>query len=105
MREIVRHRILAKYNHTCCYCGSMENLEIDHIIPISKGGREDESNMQVLCKKCNMSKFNSVNILDWMEYDFSQDCIYINRDIPLQIFKPHEVKAAIEMLLKYGNGN
>jgi len=44
MRPQVRQRILDKFNNKCCYCGSDKNLEIDHIIPVSKGGREDEDN-------------------------------------------------------------
>ena len=103
MRDLVRDRILNKYGNKCCYCGSVHNLEIDHIIPISKGGREDEGNMQVLCRKCNATKSNSININKWLIYDEVNDCILIDKKIPLHCFKPHELCAAIELLFKYGN--
>jgi hypothetical protein len=103
MRSEVRERILNKYNNKCCFCESTKRLEIDHIIPISKGGREDEENMQILCKTCNISKGNRINIADWMIYDKREDCILINKKIPLFAFKPHEVKACISLLFKYSN--
>jgi hypothetical protein len=60
MRAVVRKRILNKYNSKCCICGSKDNLEIDHIVPLSVGGRHDEDNMQVLCRKCNRGKSNKI---------------------------------------------
>lgn len=40
----------------CCNCGSEENIEYDHRIPISKGGPSDEGNIQLLCRSCNRRK-------------------------------------------------
>ena len=40
----------------CVACGSKEDLEVDHIIPVAKGGTNDTENLQMLCKPCNMSK-------------------------------------------------
>ena len=51
-------------NFTCCSCGNSIYdepnllLEIDHIIPVSKGGYTTEENLQTLCWKCNRSKGN-----------------------------------------------
>ena len=42
----------------CVKCGSSEKLEIDHIIAISNGGKNEESNIQILCSKCNNIKRN-----------------------------------------------
>lgn len=44
----------------CVKCGSQENLEFDHIIPVSKGGATTYRNLQLLCKKCNLEKSNSI---------------------------------------------
>lgn len=52
-------QLKARYDHTCLCCGQREpdiRLTIDHVIPISKGGRNDIGNIQPLCRSCNSSK-------------------------------------------------
>lgn len=56
----VREQVAIRDNFTCRNCGKYMpdgvGLHIDHIIPISKGGRSVMSNLQVLCSKCNGKK-------------------------------------------------
>jgi hypothetical protein len=41
----------------CCeYCGSLENLSWDHLIPRSRGGPDNAENHVLACRKCNSSK-------------------------------------------------
>lgn len=40
----------------CVVCGSIERLCIDHILPLSRGGTNDKSNLQSLCWECNAYK-------------------------------------------------
>lgn len=40
----------------CVACGSTNNITIDHILPISRGGAHDVDNLQALCGSCNSSK-------------------------------------------------
>ncbi|MEY2702071.1 MAG: endonuclease [Bacteroidota bacterium] len=40
----------------CRYCGSKENLTIDHKTPLSRGGTNEKGNIQCLCFKCNRAK-------------------------------------------------
>lgn len=40
----------------CVKCGSQENLEFDHIIPVARGGNNTARNIQLLCERCNRSK-------------------------------------------------
>lgn len=58
-REL-REKIMIRDNYTCQLCGKYMpdevGLQIDHIVPISKGGKTVESNLRVLCSKCNSSK-------------------------------------------------
>lgn len=44
----------------CCKCGSNEELEFDHIIPVSKGGATSFRNLQLLCHKCNLKKSDRI---------------------------------------------
>lgn len=66
MTPKLRESIKERDHYTCCNCGNSTLtepnllLEIDHIIPVSKGGLTEESNLQTLCWKCNRSKGNKI---------------------------------------------
>lgn len=40
----------------CLCCGSNESLTVDHIVPVSRGGKNSLSNFQTLCRSCNSRK-------------------------------------------------
>ena len=52
------------YNSPCLFCGASEEIEADHLIPIVKGGRHSEGNLQPLCKACNNEKRAKL----WIEF-------------------------------------
>jgi len=54
----LRNEILKRDSYKCVFCGDTENLEIDHIIPYSKGGKTTRENLQTLCIHCNRKKSN-----------------------------------------------
>jgi hypothetical protein len=54
--EQVRVEVWRRDSGKCARCGSRENLEYDHIVPISKGGSNTARNIELLCEKCNRSK-------------------------------------------------
>jgi len=58
--ESLRFDIL-KRDRYCQLCGATTSdirLEVDHIVPRTKGGTNDPSNLQVLCVRCNRGKSN-----------------------------------------------
>lgn len=62
MTPRLRRYIIDRDHNTCKNCGNSTMnepnllLEVDHIIPVSKGGITSEENLQTLCWKCNRSK-------------------------------------------------
>jgi len=42
--------------YSCQVCGADQNLTVDHLIPISKGGTDDLDNLLTMCGRCNFSK-------------------------------------------------
>ena len=58
-REVV-DAVYRRDGARCVYCGSTENLQLDHIIPFSKGGATSLENLQLLCQKCNLEKSNKI---------------------------------------------
>lgn len=42
----------------CVWCGATDNLTLDHIVPLSKGGDNRIDNLQILCRSCNAKKGN-----------------------------------------------
>lgn len=66
MTKKLREQIKKRDNFTCCTCGNSTYnepnllLEIDHIIPVAKGGCTTEDNLQTLCWKCNRAKSDKI---------------------------------------------
>jgi len=64
MSESMRYDVFKRDGFRCRICGASANdgakLHVDHIIPISKGGRTRMDNLQTLCDRCNIGKGNKM---------------------------------------------
>ena len=60
MTDSLRYDVLKRDGYKCKVCGASASdgakLEVDHIIPISKGGKSIIDNLQTLCMSCNRGK-------------------------------------------------
>lgn len=55
-KRLWRDRIKDNWNHQCAYCGSTEELTLDHVKPRSLGGLDVSSNVICACTSCNHDK-------------------------------------------------
>jgi 5-methylcytosine-specific restriction endonuclease McrA len=53
------------YASSCIYCGSNDSIQMDHVIPISRGGRHSIGNLVPACSRCNQSK-GSKYLAEWL---------------------------------------
>jgi hypothetical protein len=73
----------------CVYCGKTRSLQIDHVIPRNKGGKDCGENLVLACNKCNASK-NDTDLMEW--YNKKQEFP------PLQILRNY-----MKLVIQYCN--
>jgi len=59
INDKLRFEVFRRDGYTCQYCGKSATeaeLEIDHVTPVSKGGKNEISNLKTACKSCNAGK-------------------------------------------------
>ena len=69
-KRLWRQNIKDSWENKCAYCGSEENLTIDHIIPQCKGGMDVTKNVVCCCHSCNQSKGHDHWKLWYVQQDF-----------------------------------
>lgn len=53
---LTRQNIFKRDHHKCQYCGTSDDLTLDHVVPKSRGGRTSWDNLTTACKRCNSRK-------------------------------------------------
>ncbi len=65
LTALLKIKIYARDRHTCVYCGRAGgHLEIDHVLPVSRGGTSDLDNLVTACYECNHAK-HAKTIEEW----------------------------------------
>jgi 5-methylcytosine-specific restriction endonuclease McrA len=73
--EELRQLLYDYYGTNCKYCGrvlTINNIVIDHITPLSKGGSSNLDNLQIICKTSNsmkgsLTENNFILLLEWLK--------------------------------------
>lgn len=82
-----------EHSNTCCYCGSTNNIETDHLIPRSKGGTDSGDNLIPACKACNSSKKDK-DMLTWIRSKGQTPSILLYRrylKLAISYYHEHEL--------------
>ena len=53
-----RNQLIGLFNGRCFACGSPQDLQLDHHVPLSRGGRREPGNIVMLCMRCNQQKWD-----------------------------------------------
>jgi hypothetical protein len=57
-------RMIRRYDNCCFYCGASGRMTMDHVIPLTRGGKHSIGNVVPACRSCNSSK-RSRTIVEW----------------------------------------
>lgn len=64
MTPSLRYDVLKRDHFRCQICGASQadgvKLHVDHIVPVSKGGKTELSNLRTLCDMCNLGKSDKI---------------------------------------------
>lgn len=66
------------FDNSCAYCGTAKQLTIDHIVPVSKGGKNMVGNIVPACKSCNSSK-GAKDYEEWFKLQEFFDASRLNK--------------------------
>lgn len=55
-RQDQRRAVFGRFGHKCYRCSAANQIEVDHVLPWSKGGRTEIDNLVPLCHRCNQRK-------------------------------------------------
>lgn len=95
-----KFKILYRDNFTCRYCGSRpgsENLEVDHVIPRSKGGSDNSCNLVAACVTCNRRKSARIIFpVDMIERDDTDEGWKVHKSFGVYAVKFNDEELVIE---------
>lgn len=64
----VQQEVLSRQGRVCTYCGDTGGpFDFDHILPVSRGGPNDASNLTLACATCNRSK-GAKTLMEWVTH-------------------------------------
>jgi len=84
--------------HCCIYCGSTDHLSLDHIIPVSKGGPDEGSNLVWACRSCNSSKGDK-DIFYWYGLERMEEIppMVLSKYLKM-VYDFHEKRGTLDMM-------
>ena len=95
-KRMWKESIKNQWDNTCAYCGSKENLSLDHIVPQCKGGSNLSKNIVCACTKCNGAKAHEDWIIWYIQQPFFtearrqaiEDWMEIEEEVNPYIYEP-----------------
>lgn len=70
--EPIKLALIERDGYGCVECGAQDNMTVDHIIPLSKGGTDKLDNLRFLCRGCNSKKNDTLDFSEIKYYDFGE---------------------------------
>lgn len=101
--DSLRYRVLKEAKGRCALCGATKKecpLDVDHIVPRSKGGKTTYENLQILCARCNRTKRNidDTDFKSLVEAEPDPTCVFCNQGKEAYL---HENDYSFAILDKY----
>lgn len=59
-----KNKILKEAEYICFYCKTTDATQVDHLVPIKKGGTDEQNNLVASCRHCNSSK-GAKSLKEW----------------------------------------
>jgi len=99
--DVLRYRVLMESGGRCALCGATKKerpLDVDHIVPKSRGGKNVYANLQILCSKCNRSKGNKdkTDFRQDLHFDSEPNCPFCYDNVRHRIIRQLDSAYAIE---------
>ena len=91
-------KIIQDREKVCINCGSREEIEMHHIVPLSKGGSNNEGNLVYLCFECHCKVHETIR-----GQGEAEESVVVNARLPIEIkevYKGVSMRKFLNNLLK-----